>query len=329
MHKKNNASGETKHYELIEFSKWTSELDDILECIPEDEDYPHALIKILASHQTRRRKRIWLISTGDHPVALAPLKKMTTLIWRPVTQYILPGIVIPSKRGEVFNALEALHKDVEVALWRTDCGLPDGGSTRRLTKTTTHAMRCSDDFEAYWKSTNVWKDLRRAANKWKHLTLETNATGAHEWIIRNWGKKWGVPEDEVQDRIAAANFLQPRGKHFSLTLHDDGRAIAGQTCIVHRGDIVGQCLHRENESSSVGNRLIHLTFCWAAERGFRHIDIGGGHNYKRKFAPPLGARYECQIAPFTTHLADKALSAIWAGLSHMRLVTNSLHSSTN
>ena len=100
---------------------------------------------------------------------------------------------------------------------------------------------------------------------------------------------------------------------FSLTLCDAGRPVAGQTCLIHRGEMVGQNLYREDDKNSgIGNRLVHLTFCWAKEKGLSAIDIGGGHDYKRKFAPQRAERYEFTIAPPATYFAHRAAnSVIW------------------
>lgn len=60
--------------------------------------------------------------------------------------------------------------------------------------------------------------------------------------------------------------------------------------------MVGQAIYREDDNSGIGNRLLHLTFRWAKEKVFSAIDIGGGHDYKRKFAPRAvnGVRWRIQ-----------------------------------
>ena len=303
----------------IGFDRWNSTLDDALTVLPEDDDYPHGLIKLLAQHRCGRRKKIWLLSQDGRPVALAPLLASSASSWQPVTQYIVPGIIIPVVAGRLFDALEALDLNLRIALWRTTCGLPRGPRIRDVDTTATHRIDCAQDFEAYWKSTDMWRQLRSARNKTQNLTLKENAPGAAEWIISNWARKWGVPDDDTQDRLIAARFLEERGRHFSLTLCDGDRPVAGQTCLSHRGEMVGQCIYREDDHGRVGNRLVHLTFCWAKEKGFSTIDIGGGHDYKRKFAPQSGERYEFTMAPPAQYLPYRALNGVRSRLK--RLVT--------
>jgi hypothetical protein len=285
-------------------------LVEALRAIPEDEDFPHELIRLLAEPRGGRRKTIWLLTQDGVPIAVAPLRQLSSFSWQPVTQYILPGVVIPAIHDKLYPALGALGRTLHIASWGADCGVPSSSLVHELSTTVTYRMSCAEDFEAYWKSTDIWRSLRSAKNKSTHLALRENAPGASEWIISSWARKWGIAADETQDRILAARFLEQRGKHFSLTLFDGDRPVAGQTCLSHRGEMIAQCLYRENDSSSLGNRMIHLTFCWAKEKGFRAIDIGGGYDYKRKFAPPGGEEHAFILAPRWRYAAEQALRGL-------------------
>jgi hypothetical protein len=303
----------------VEFDCWSSTLDDALSLLPEDDDCPHRLIKLLAQHRSGRPKKIWLLSQDGMPVALAPMLKVDAFSWQPVTQYIVPGVVIPAVTGRLFDALEGLGLNMRVALWRTTCGLPQGPRIRDVDTTPTHGIDCAEDFEAYWKSTDMWRNLRSARNKTQNLILKENAPGASDWIITNWARKWGVPDDDMQDRLITARFLEEQGKHFSLTLYDGDVPVAGQTCLSHRGEMVGQCIYRSDENGSLSKRLVHLTFCWAKEKGFSAIDIGGGQDYKRKFAPARGERHEFTMS-MPQDFAHRALNGVKSRLK--RLVTH-------
>lgn len=305
--KKIRSQGYNGKLTCIRFDEWMPQIDEALKTLPDDDDYPHSLIKFLATHKTGRKKVNWIIRDDTQPVAVVSLKKSNLFTWHPVTHYILPGIVFPSKDKNILPSLEALNMSVDIALWRTNCTALHGNSVRQFNKVEKFGMPLCDDFEAYWKSSSTWKNLRRATNKWKHLVLKENVPGTAAWIIHNWGKKWGVPLDEIQDRIAASHYLEKCGKHFSLALFDGDQPVAGQTCLTHRGDVVGQCFYREGNEASLGNRLIQMTFYWAKDKGFNAIDIGGGHDYKRSFAPPMGERYELKVAPTSTYLAEKAV----------------------
>ncbi len=317
--------GQRSGTKRISFGSWSGALDDALQIIPEDEDYPHALIKLLAEQRAGRRKKICLVTRDGSPIAIAPLRKANAFVWQPVTQYILPGIVIPAVRGELSAALDSLGLNIRVALWRTEFGPPSGPRVRDVTRTVTYGMKCSEDFEAYWKKRNVWRYLRSAQTKWGHLTLTVNAPGAAEWIISNWARKWGVLEDEAEDRIIAAKFLEARGQHYALLLCDGDQKVAGVTSLIHRGDMIGQSIYRQSEDGNLGNHLIHLAFRWAREQGFNAVDIGGGHDYKRRFAPPGGERYEFTVSPFWRYAPEKGLRA---AKSRLRALLKPSHSKT-
>lgn len=309
---------EPPQLEYQAYDSWDPAIDEALKAFPEDEDFPWELAKILAECGSGRKKRIWVVMSGGSPVAVAPLRKLNAFAWQPVAQYILPGATFATSNDNVFPITQSLGLNIRLALWRTSYGVPSDRRIYRCTTTPTFGICCSQDLESHWKSTDIWRHLRSARNKWKHLTLKENAPGCTEWVISNWAKKWGVPDDETRDRIAAARFLEERGKHFSLTLFDGDDAVAGQTCLSHRGEMIGQCIYRTHERGGIGNRLLHLTFCWAQEKGFRAIDIGGGHDYKSKFAPPRGERHELTISPLIPYVMERGLtSARWRARSLM------------
>lgn len=285
-------------------------LAEALRSLPESADFPHELIRMLADQPGGRARKTWIVTEDGTPIAVAPLRRVSALTWEPVTRYILPDVVIPARRDRLAPALRALGLSLRLAFWRTEGALPAGRDVHDITRTPTHRMDCADDFESYWKSTDTWRTLRNSRNKLGHLTVRENAPGASEWVISRWAAKWGVPEGETRDRLLAASYLEARGRHFSLTLFDGDRPVAGQTCLSHRGDMVAQCIHREDENGQLNNRLIHETFLWAREKGFRGIDIGGGHDYKRKFAPVAGERQELTIAPPWRYAAESALRGV-------------------
>ena len=80
-------------------------------------------------------------------------------------------------------------------------------------------------------------------------------------------------------------------------------------------------LYREDDNSGVGNRLLHLTFCWAKEKGFSTIDIGGGHDYKRKFAPQIAERHEFTIATPARYFAQRAVNGVRWRMQRLRGAT--------
>jgi hypothetical protein len=45
------------------------------------------------------------------------------------------------------------------------------------------------------------------------------------------------------------------------------------------------------------NRLMDLGFYWARDMGFQKIDLGGSFDYKDKWAPENGEKWEFNICP--------------------------------
>ena len=162
----------------VAFDQWHPQLDEALACIPDDKDFPHELIRLLAERRGSRQKRIWLITQHGTPIAVAPLRRANIASWQPITQYILPGTVVPAAEGRLYPALELLGINVRVALWRMKCAPPVGTTVHDLNTTPTHGMSCSEDFEAFWKSSHLARRLRSARNKWRNLVLKENEPGS-------------------------------------------------------------------------------------------------------------------------------------------------------
>jgi hypothetical protein len=55
----------------------------------------------------------------------------------------------------------------------------------------------------------------------------------------------------------------------------------------------------------VGTRILDLVTQWAAEHGFAKLDIGGWYDYKAKWAPQDGERWDFRICPLRQHLREQ------------------------
>jgi hypothetical protein len=67
-------------------------------------------------------------------------------------------------------------------------------------------------------------------------------------------------------------------------------------------------------------RLLELTFFWAKENGIAHFDIGGGHDYKKRWAPVGGEWHSFEHLPTASHymrLLRRAPSGIRSGIRTM------------
>jgi CelD/BcsL family acetyltransferase involved in cellulose biosynthesis len=95
---------------------------------------------------------------------------------------------------------------------------------------------------------------------------------------------------------------------------------------VHHNDLVAGVIYREPEYDwyGVGVRLIDLVFSFAAEKGFETMDLGGGHDYKQKWAPQEGERWQFNVCPEYLYRAKQVVN--W-GRTVRQKVTDWVHSS--
>lgn len=284
------------------FDQWHPLLDDALATLPEMEDCPGGLYRDIFCNPGPREKRVVLLTDGNGPVAVVALRRRG-VAWELMTNWILPGEAFPVQSGGKMAALEGLRANVHSAGWRSDESPPQGRWVRQLQVMPTYKMPCSDNFEQYWRKAGHWNTVRRTRKRTQDFSMQVNAPGTAEWTIRNWEKTWRIKEDvessTLADRLLAANRLEQEGRHLTFCLFKDEQAVAGHTFVVHRGDIVCQVSHRDMDYDyhGVGTRLMDMIFYWAADQGYQHIDLGGGHDYKERWAPVAGNKYEFQVCP--------------------------------
>ncbi|NLO27798.1 MAG: GNAT family N-acetyltransferase [Actinobacteria bacterium] len=293
------------------FESWHPVLDEALETLPEADNCPHELYRLLAQNPTSAEKRTALVTTRGVPVAVACLRRMGSRLWEPVTQWLVPGIVVPARPGYLMPALESLRSDVFVAWWRVEGPPPPSRMMRHLERTPVHRMRCSEDFEGYWREAKYFKTVQHKRNRCRDFALAVNSPGAARWVIENWDAKWhdppGTVGSSIPDRILAVEYLEELGKHHTLQLFDGERPVAGTTNTVHGNDLVAgvSCRDPDYDWHGVGVRIIDLVFSFAAEQGFDTMDIGGGHAYKKHWAPQEGARWQFNICPSSLYRAKQ------------------------
>lgn len=285
------------------FDTWHPTLDEALQTLPENESYPHELYCLLAKNQGPARKRIALVTEQGTPVAILGLRQRGRFSWEPVTQWITPGTVFPAKPEYILSAMESLGVEFWVAWWRMESGLPSSHLIRYVESAPTYKMRCSEDAEQYWRDNGYFKTIRRTRNRCKEFSIGINSPGAAEWTIKNWEAKWrknpALIDPGLGDRILAATYLENQEKYYTITLSDQNIIIGGATLSVHQRDLVAGVLYVEPQyySHGVGNRLIDLCFTFAVENGYESLDIGGGHEYKKNWAPQDGERWLFNICP--------------------------------
>ena len=307
------------------FDSWQPILDEALQELPEQDNCPHELYRLLMQNPGPTEKRTALVTARGVPVAVAGLRKIGRYQWEPVTQWIIPGIVFPAQPKYLISALEALGSDIWVAWWRMTPPPPPSQLIRYQESTPVYRMRCSDDVEQYWRKNKYFKTIQHKRNRCRDFTLAINSPGSAEWVIKNWDGKWqenpAAVSPSLADRILVAEYLENRNQHYTLSLLDGDTLIGGATNTVHGNDLVAGVIYREPEYDKygVGVRLIDLVFSFAVENGFETMDIGGGHDYKQKWAPQEGERWQFNICPEYLYRAKQAVN--W-GRTVRRTVTS-------
>jgi len=283
------------------FDEWHDDLDAALGHLPEMDTCPTPLYKELILTLSTAEKRTALVTRGGDPVAVVGLRKSDGH-WVPVTSWIVPGVVFPVIEDQLIPVLIALQEPVVVAWWRQREPPPPHNRLEILDTASTRRLTCTGDYEAYWRKTKLLKEIRRARRRCHHLTVEVNRPGAAEWTILEWGRAWAPPGAELLpdtgDRVVVARYWEPRGRHFTVSLVDGDRIAASGVVFAHGSHIVGMANCRDStfDHLGVGNRLLDAVHQWALESGFEKQDFGGGHDYKKRWAPEEGLRYQFTAA---------------------------------
>jgi hypothetical protein len=284
------------------FDRWNPQLDEILKALPEEEICPHELFVELCANSGPVQKKIVLLEERGEPIGLGCFRYLGGY-WVPVTHYIVPGFLFPVKKGLIGRALGAVGLNTYVAWWRWDSPPPSSVPLRDVRSEATHRVSCSEDFEGYWRETGQFKNVRKYRNRCKTFDFRVNMGGMRNWTIGNWDAKWhpqAAPEtSDLGDRLLVSQFLERRGNYYTLSLHDGDKPVVGATVLVHLNDVVAQYNYRNPDYDWHGGmgRLIDLLFYWAKDMGFRKIDIGGSFDYKDKWAPEEGRKWEFTVCP--------------------------------
>jgi Acetyltransferase (GNAT) domain len=287
------------------FAAWSRELAEALTRLPEAELCPHGLFAALMDLPWSGRRKIFLMSEGDEPVAIVPLDYEGGY-WKPS---LLPSTLTigPAKDGRMLGALRATGLAIRVGYW--PAGLPAGEpNICEVTEAPTYRLPPNEDPEPYWRSEGRMHGLNQARNRCKGFTFEVDGPGAVAWTINNWGEKWGGPQSpaglSAPARILAGEHLEPIGRHHAFRLLDGSRPVAGLTGIVREGELMLLCSYRDPayDWNGVGNRLMELSLRWGVAEGLA-VGLGGGFTYKEGWAPRAGSHQEFSILPRRVQVA--------------------------
>jgi hypothetical protein len=301
-----------KRVELHQFRSWCQTLDDAVEHLPVDPDWPHELHILLAENVPQKKRRLVMWTEGDVPIGVAAFVQEPRGTWEPVTHWILPGtvgLVAAPRIGSLFGLLPFRTR---IAWWRMIEPLPSGDEIRWAAEEPTYGIPCSDDFEAYWKQTDQLRAIKKARDRCKHLTLTVNAPGASEWVLQQSEKHWRPRGQAVSVHLAnqmvATKYLETRGKSVTVALQDGEEFVGADLFIVHRNEAVFSTTfrNREYDQYGVGNRSMEEVFYWARNSGMGRLDLGGGFSYKSRWAPMLGAKATLLIASKSQYAGYRA-----------------------
>jgi hypothetical protein len=284
------------------FDHWHPELDEALKTLPELANFPHSLYSQLVQNPCSVQKRIALITHHGEPVSVVGLRA-NKFSWVPVTQWILPGMLFPVKPGYCMPSLEKIPLDIWVGWWRQANPLPASRQIRYCESTPVYKMKLDENMEKFWRETGLFKTLRQDRNRCRCFTIKLNQPGSAEWTIRNWEKKWrsnpNTETSELADRLFLGKALEDLGKQYTLSIYDKDEIIGGATCLVDGDELVAGVNYRkpEYEWHGLGNRLIEAVFEFFAGNKYKCFDMGGGHDYKKRWAPEDGERCYFNICP--------------------------------
>lgn len=295
------------------FDTWEPVLDQALESLPTG-DYPHDLYRLLCEQRSDVTKQIALVVRDDSPVAVVGLRRRSRLRWEPVSTYLVPGIPFPVIEGRVFDVLGSLGCEVFAAWWRIPAP-PSHPKVRVVQTVPTYRMATSDDFEAYWREQHQLRSVLKSRRRCADLQMSVNASGSAEWVMESASRRWragGPPDSWLADRVAVGAYLESKGLQYTLVLSDGDLPVGGETLIVHGDELVSVCTHRDFDYDrlGVGVRLLDWSFSFASERRFSWIDIGGGFEYKRKWAPESGSRWDLEVSFPWRNLARRGIRTV-------------------
>jgi GNAT superfamily N-acetyltransferase len=303
---------QTQSLRVTWYHQWHPSLDAMLLELPATSGYPAEIFRVLCENTpTGSKKKIALVTASGSPLALVGLRQ-SGWHWEPVTQWLVPGMLFPTSTHDILSVLKALGQDIEVGWWRMDTPPPSSVDIRNLESTPTYRMKLADDYEAYWRHSGHMKAVRQARNRCCDFSFTVDSDGATEWTLRNWARQWSLDPASLHDRLAVASFLQQHGKHHSLLLSDGEKPVAGATLTVHNNDLVAGVIYRapEYEWHGVGVRLIDASFSWASAAGYEDMDLGGGHDYKAKWAPQDGERWLFRWCPTHLHYLKRVVRSV-------------------
>jgi GNAT superfamily N-acetyltransferase len=302
------------------FDRWDSNLDRALEQWPDAADCPRELLTAMMRNPAGAERCAALVMRGDSPAALIALRKTGLMRWDVIGGGgVAPRFLAYATHEELFPALSALGVNIHVATQTVE---PPKRWVRRMVAHPIHRIDLKSDFQAYWKQSGHLKTIRQARNRSQGFSCEIDGEGAAEWTIRNWATHWHDRETAgEEDLVLAARHFGRIGRFHTIRLMDGREPVSGHTFLVEGGGLLAISTYTRPDyrQYKAGTRALDMAFEWAASAGFARMDLGVGHDYKRRWAPVDGTRWSYDIRPWYLHASAVAMrSGLSAG---RRIVT--------
>ncbi|TQM24290.1 acetyltransferase (GNAT) family protein [Microbacterium kyungheense] len=283
----------------------TAEFERALEhLVPAEDDVARFVHRTLAQ-PTGTPKRNVVVRRRGEPVLATTLRARQDH-WEIATATVAPSLPIPCRAGLLESALAAIGLDIliidHVGDAKTDF------RRQKLIPFDCYVAPLHDfDFDAYWRSTRLREDIRRAQRKTADHRIVNDDLAMVEWTIDTWEGRW---TDHPNDEAGAADDLRAiwpellrRGRLMSAALvTPDGTPVASNVNMVDGDTLVGLITARNTEipasGGSIGTLAAIACFDAARDAGLAKVDIGGYHDqYKRRLAPAGRVAFAVEIAP--------------------------------
>ncbi|CDK01856.1 hypothetical protein MIC448_920017 [Microbacterium sp. C448] len=294
----------------------SAEFQDALEhLVPADDEVARLVHRTLSEPTSVPKKNVIVLQRGE-PI-LATTVRARQDRWEIATTTVAPTLPIPCREGMLEPALSSLGLRILIVDHVGDAHA-DFARHRLVPFDSYVATLNGFDFEAYWRSTRLWEDLRRVERKTAEWDIVHDDPATLDWSIDTWEGRW---TDHPNDEAGAADDLRAlwpellRMKRLMSTalVTPDGSAVASTVNIIDGDTLVGLITARDvampTSTGSVGTRVAVECFNAARSAGLAKVDIGGYHDhYKRRLTPAGRVAYGVEIEPriFSAGMAERA-----------------------
>ncbi len=271
--------------------------------LPPDDEVARFVHAALAEPTGIPKRNVVVLHRGE-PVLATTLRARQDH-WELATTTVAPTLPIPCRDGFLEPALSSLGLRILIV---DHVGDAKKDFTRQELRPFDSYVAQLDgfDFDAYWRSTRLREDIRRAQRKAPDLEVVQDDLAAVTWSIDTWEGRW---TDHPNDEAGAADDLRAvwpemlrRGRLMSTGLvTPEGAPVAFNVNMVDGDTLVGLITARDvtvQGAGSIGTLAAIECFDAARRAGLAKVDIGGYHDhYKRRLTPVGRTAYAVEIAP--------------------------------